>query len=150
MKHHEVFLSSRLALFTIGLLAISVAAFAQIGRGTLTGTISDPSGAGIPNAALTLTHSDTGVKTNGVSGNIGNFYFTNLAPGAYEIDVSASGFRDLAQRGVTVSVGDTVTINITLQVGATSDKVVVTAEAPQLKSDTSEISTAVASDYILN
>jgi len=48
MKHHEVFLSSRLALFTIGLLAISVTAFAQIGRGTLTGTISDPSGAGIP------------------------------------------------------------------------------------------------------
>src|SRR6185503_7732495 len=149
MKHHEVFLSG-LARFTVGLLALSIAAFAQIGRGTLTGTISDPSGAGIPSAAITVTHSDTGIKVNGQSGNVGNFYFASLVPGSYEIEVSASGFRDYAQRGVTVSVGDTVTANIALQVGATTDKVVVTAEAPQLKSDTSEISTAVASDYILN
>jgi hypothetical protein len=150
MKHHEVFLFSGLARFTMGLLALSVAAFAQIGRGTLTGTISDPSGAGIPTAAITVTHSDTGIKINGQSGNVGNFYFASLVPGSYEIEVSASGFRDYAQRGVTVSVGDTVTVNITLQVGATTDKVVVTAEAPQLKSDTSEVSTAVASNYILD
>ncbi|PYT20936.1 MAG: hypothetical protein DMG58_33075 [Acidobacteria bacterium] len=54
---------------------------AQIGRGTLTGTVSDPSGAAIPNAAISITHTETGVKTSGVSGADGNYYFPNLTPG---------------------------------------------------------------------
>src|SRR5947208_1444005 len=143
-------LTFRLIQLLIGLFALLCVAIAQIGRGTLTGTIADPSGASIPGAAITLTHSDTGVKMSGQSGSVGNYYFSNLVPGAYTIDVSATGFREYTQRGLTVSVGDIVTVNITLQLGATTDRVVVTAEAPQLKSDTSEISTAVASDYILD
>ena len=142
--------SFRLIQLIISLIAVACIAVAQIGRGTLTGTITDPTGAGVPNAAITLTNLDTGVKTTGQSGSAGNYYFSNLVPGAYTIDVSSSGFRDYTQKGVTVSVGDTVTVNINLQLGATSDRVVVTAEAPQLKADTSEISTAVASDYILD
>ena len=123
----------RLIQLTIGLIALACIAVAQIGRGTLTGTISDPTGAGVPNATITLTNLDTGVKTTGQSGSVGNYYFSSLVPGAYTIDVSSSGFRDYTQKGVTVSVGDTVTVNIGLQLGATSDRVVVTAEAPQLK-----------------
>src|SRR5581483_5898792 len=73
-----------------------------------------------------------------------------LVPGTYEISASAPGFREYVQRGITVAVGDTVTVNLTLQVGSAADKVEVTAEASQLKSDSSEISTSGKSDYILD
>ena len=137
-------------------LYVSVALFlgnpllAQIGRGTLTGTVSDPSGAAIPNAAISITHTETGVKTSGVSGADGNYYFPNLTPGNYEIDVSTAGFREHLQKGIVVTVGATVTMNVALQVGPTSDRVEVTGQPPQLQSDTSEISTVVKSDYILD
>jgi len=64
--------------------------------------------------------------------------------------VSTAGFREHLQKGIVVTVGATVTMNVALQVGPTSDRVEVTGQPPQLQSDTSEISTVVKSDYILD
>src|SRR5947207_600623 len=140
----------RLCLVITGLLVLTINAAAQIGRGSLTGAIADSSGAAVPRASISITHTETGAKASTLSGGTGNYYFPNLVPGTYLVEVGAPGFRDHVQHGITVSVGDTVTLDVTLQVGAPTDRVEVTAEASQLKSDTSEISTAVKSDYILN
>jgi hypothetical protein len=132
------------------MLAAGAALWGQLGRGTLTGTVSDNTGAVVPNASVAILNTATGTKGTGITTGSGNFTFPALVPGAYDLTVAAPGFREYVQKGITVAVGDTATVSIMLQLGATTDRVEVTAQASQLKSDTSEISTSVKSDYILD
>jgi hypothetical protein len=118
--------ASRTALF---LLAISpLSAVAQLTSGELAGTVKDASGAVIPNAALTITNEETGVKTNLKATGAGDYHASNLPAGKYDIEVTAAGFSASKLNGVAVDTGKVSTSNIALQVG-TSTSVEVSADA---------------------
>lgn len=112
---------------------------AQIGgTGTVQGVVSDPSGAVVPNAAVTATNRATGVQTTRVSSSAGYYSLSPLPAGEYDVSIAASGFQKLVQQRVVVDALSVVGLNMTLQLGAATQQVTVSAAPPQL--DTSDAS----------
>ena len=103
------------------------AAFAQAGRGGISGTITDPSGAVIPKVTVTLVNHATGVAQHTVSTAAGLYSFVSLNPGVYEITASVNGFESVAKDKLTVDVDHVSTVNFSLHVGSTKDVVTVLA-----------------------
>src|SRR5579863_8934056 len=126
------------------LLASVPAAFAQGDRGTITGTISDPAGAVVPNAPLEAKHLSTGAVYQAASSTTGNYTLSQLPAGVYEITVSVPGFKKTTRSGITVQVAQTLRIDVALEVGATSESVTVTEDAPLLKTESGELSHTVS------
>lgn len=119
-------------IFLPALLAAS-ATFAQIGSsGTLKGTVRDASGAVVPNAAITATQLSTGVENRRESTAAGLFVIAPLAPGAYKVTVTATGFRTFVQEQVIVDALSTLELGVKLEVGATAESVTVTGTPPEL------------------
>src|ERR1043165_9994759 len=81
-------------------LAMTASSRAQDTNASLSGTVTDPSGAAIPGARLTLTNEATGFQSNFVSDESGNYSFRNLTPGKYSLNVSAGGFKSQDQKGI--------------------------------------------------
>jgi hypothetical protein len=131
-----------LLLFAVFLL-LPGAAWAQ-GAGTLTGAVTDPSGALIANATVSVVNTATGVKRNTVTTADGVFTASNLVPGTYTVVISSAGFKDYQQTGVTISVGTTSTLNVALRLGSASETVEVHADVSQVESGTSELGTSVS------
>jgi hypothetical protein len=128
--------------FSVLILALcSNLAFAQRDLGTLSGTVVDPQGAGIPNAKVTLNNEATGVASEVVTNNEGNYSRPALQPGTYTVTVEASGFQKSQQKGILVQPGTPVEVNISLQVGNASQTVEVTATAPLLQTEAPTVST---------
>jgi hypothetical protein len=125
---------------TVGVLLLVSAAFAQTDRGTITGTVLDPAGAVVPNAAIEAKNTATSETYNVATTGTGNFTLANLPAGTYELTVNASGFKKYVRPGVTVQVAETTRADAALQIGAASDTVTVNAEAPLLKTDSGELS----------
>ena len=119
-------------------LAASVPAFSQAVNGTLLGTITDSSGAAVPNARVTIAETNTGVNRSTTAGDAGNYVFAELRPGTYSVSVEVAGFKKEVRGGVDVLVNTTVRIDLTLQPGNVSETVIVTAEAPMLQTDRSD------------
>src|SRR5437868_2171186 len=98
----------RLSL-TAGFFLLSVAAvFAQTDRGTITGTISDPAGAVVPNASVEARNSESGTVYRAGSSGTGNFTLAEIPAGAYEVSVAVAGFKKFVRPGVLVGVAQTV------------------------------------------
>lgn len=129
-------------------LAACVPGLAQSGRGTLTGAVKDTSGAVLPGAALTLTEINTGSRYATKSGSQGLYTFPELEPGRYVITVTSPGFQSYTQNGITVTVGSTSTVNAVLNIGSTTTSVVVTSDASQLQTESSDLGTTVPSKLI--
>ncbi|MBZ5659856.1 MAG: TonB-dependent receptor [Acidobacteriia bacterium] len=113
--------------------------FAQAVGATLTGTVTDPSGAAIANAQVSILNTATGVPRDVTSNTDGIYSAPNLVPGVYSITITAAGFSKTVQTGITLTVGATQTLNIALQVGQASQTVEVTAEAPTVNLTNAEI-----------
>ena len=121
-------------------LICTLAAFAQGDRGTITGTVTDPTGAVVPNAGIQVTNSETSAVYKVATTNTGNYTLANLPVGMYVLTVDAPGFKKFERPGLTVQVAETVRVDAVLQVGASTDTVTVSAEAPLLKTESGEIS----------
>ena len=107
--------------------------FAQNVTGTLTGIVSDASGAVVPNASVIMKNADSGDIRKTVSNGEGFFTITAVQPGTYIVTVDAKGFQKWEQRGLTLNSGDKRTLSeISLTVGSTGDTVVVEGTASQL------------------
>jgi hypothetical protein len=136
----------KIALFTsiVGLcLFLSPLLRAQVAGGTLSGTITDPSGGGVPNAQVEIKNSATGI-THTVTTNTEGFYTAvNLLPGNYDVAVSASGFNTEVKKQIVINVGSQPVFNLVLQVGVVLNRVEVTTEAPAVELTSSEISATV-------
>jgi hypothetical protein len=113
-------------------------AYAQTANGTVTGIISDPSQAPVPSAKITATNPATGVHTQSETSGAG-VYRISVPPGQYELSVEAAGFKTAVRQNIEIIVNETLRLDIALEVGALSEKVTVTAEAPLLQSDTSDL-----------
>ena len=102
-----------LSVFILFLCAASVA-FAQAGRGSISGLVSDPSGAIVSGAKVTLLNPATGVAQHTVTSSAGLYTFISLNPGVYQVTASQTGFKNVAQDKVTVTVDQVTEVNITL------------------------------------
>ena len=101
-----------------GLLLVASVAFSQSDRGSITGTVSDPAGAVVPNAAIEGRNVETGVAYNGATSSTGNYTLVQLPAGTYEVSVAVPGFKKYTRAGLTVEVAQTLRIDIRLEVGA--------------------------------
>src|SRR5690348_16061679 len=88
------------------LTLFAVCVFAQRDLGTITGTITDPQGAGVPNAKVTILENATGLSYSAVANETGEFVRPLLKPGTYTVTVEAPGFRKAEQRNIIVTAGD--------------------------------------------
>lgn len=144
----------RLALASIAALATAWMAVtpvaAQSGRGTMTGTVADPGGAVVPNAAISALNSETGARFETVSTGTGNYTLAQLPAGVYNLEVNAPGFGRFVQQGIRVQVAVTARIDVALQVSSTSESVLVTADAPLLRTESGEQKHTLSYDRILD
>src|SRR5579859_1223181 len=111
--------SSGRLLQIAALFAPLPAAHAQLNRGTVTGQVRDPSGAAIPNAAITATHVDTNTSAHAKATGTGDYTLSGLDIGVYKVSAVASGFRR-EETTVSVDPGATVRIDFSMQIGATT------------------------------
>jgi hypothetical protein len=122
------------AIFVCCFLLV-VCAFAQSDRGTITGTVSDPAGAVVANAPIQAKNVETGVVYEGATSTTGNYTLVQLPAGSYQVSVTVPGFKKYTRSGLTVQVAQTLRIDVTLEVGATSDSVTVSEAATLLKTE---------------
>ncbi len=136
----------RLALRLCAFLLLSAGSiFAQSARGTITGTVADPAGARIPAAPIEAKNLETGSVFQGATSETGNYTLAQLPAGTYQISCSMTGFKQFVRTGITVSTAQTLRIDISLEVGAISETVNVSADAPLLKTESGELSHVVTS-----
>src|SRR6185312_12168524 len=129
------------------LLLTALAAFGQAGNGTITGTITDSSGAVAPNVSIDVKNSDTGALFHGGTSNTGN-YVIPVPAGKYEMTVTAAGFKKFVRSNLVVQTASDTRLDVTLEVGAVSDTITVTTEAPLLKTESGEISHTLATSDV--
>ncbi|HWF11170.1 MAG TPA: TonB-dependent receptor [Bryobacteraceae bacterium] len=133
----------RSLITTFCLLSITSALFAQSDRGTITGTVTDTTGAIVANAQVSAKQLETGSLFPTATTGTGNYTLTQLPVGGYEITISAPGFKTFVRSGVTVQVAQTLRVDATLQIGAASESVTVSAEASLLKTESGDVSSNV-------
>ncbi|MBZ5613867.1 MAG: carboxypeptidase-like regulatory domain-containing protein [Acidobacteriia bacterium] len=132
-----------LALALCLTMLCSAPAKAQVSGATMSGLITDPSGAGIPNANVSIKNTGTG-EVREVPTNANGFYSApNLLPGKYEATITAQGFNKLVQKGITLSVGEQQALNLSLKVGQVNQTMEVTAAPPEVQTSSSTISSTV-------
>jgi hypothetical protein len=117
-------------------------ALGQATFGNIMGTVTDPAGAAVPNAQVTITDTERGGSLQTSTNSSGNFSQTHLLAGQYKIMITATGFSDNTAT-VVVQVDTTTRSDAQLQIGKASTEVVVTGESPLLKSDRAEVSTTL-------
>ena len=112
------------------LLLVSAPVFAQNSRGSITGQVTDTSGAIVPGASVTVTNTDTGDVVHVTSTGQGFYTAPLLQPGPYQVSVMAKGFRDFVQSGIQLQTQQNATINVRLAVGTATETVTVNSNAP--------------------
>ena len=124
-----------------------VAALAQQ-NSEIIGTITDPTGAAVAGAKLSLTQNETGFVYHGVSNATGGYVFGGLNVGTYNLQVQAKGFQSYLQTGIVVNVSATVGTDVKLSVGADTQQVTVTADALQVQADSNTVGTLISGDQV--
>lgn len=127
---------------------ICLAGFASIGfgqatLGTITGLITDSTGAVLPNAAVVATNTATGTRIETKSSGTGNYLLPNLQVGTYSIAVAVDGFKRFNRTNISLSTGDNLRVDVALEVGSAAERVEITAEAPPLRTESTEVSTTM-------
>ena len=125
------------------LLLCASALFAQSPLGTITGTITDTSGAGVPGVTVTVRATATSLDYRGISSADGIYVIPSLPVGGYELTASAPGFKGFRQTGLTLEVSQRLRVDIPLQVGDVAESVNVTADIPRVQTEDSNVGTVV-------
>ncbi len=140
----------RFAVLFSALLAVAVPAFPQTDRATLEGTITDPSGAIVSGAKVTVTNVDTGITQAGQTNSNGYYRFPGLAVGEYTVIADSSGFKTKAIEEVQLEIGQTRTLNVHLEIGSASERVEVKVDLSPENRSSAEASTVIRPDQIEN
>ncbi|MCL4402700.1 MAG: carboxypeptidase-like regulatory domain-containing protein, partial [Acidobacteria bacterium] len=117
--------------------------FAQDARGRILGRVMDSSSAVIPGAELVATHLEMNTHVTARSNEAGNYELPFLLPGTYRVEVKAQGFKLYTRQPIEVRVGDSITLDVTMELGDITQTVSVTAEVPLLESASASISSTV-------
>ena len=116
---------------------------------TLSGVVSDPSGALLPKATLTLTSAEKGITRTSTTDGGGRYSFNQLPPAAYSLTVKAKGFEAYQQNGIALNAAETATQNVTLTVGAETTSVTVTSDVALLNTDNSNVAADIDAKQIV-
>lgn len=130
------------------MLFFCLSLLAQSDRGTITGTVSDTSGSLIPNVAVTAVNPETGTEFKTQTTDTGNYTIPSVPAGVYNISVEIAGFRRYEQQGVRVQVAQVSRVDVAMQVGTTTESIVVTADAPLLRTENAALSTTVGREQL--
>ncbi|MEX2264433.1 MAG: TonB-dependent receptor [Bryobacteraceae bacterium] len=136
---------TRMALLMLFLAGL---AYTQSDRGTITGIVSDPSLATIGNARITAMHVQTNQRYATASTSSGNYALQALPIGEYRLEVEAEGFKRFVRGNIIVTASATLRVDAALELGSLAETVEVTAEAPPLESETSQVSTAITNTLV--
>jgi hypothetical protein len=123
---------------------------AQVSTGAISGTISDPSGAAVGGATVTVTETATGATHTLRTDSAGFYSAEGLTVGQYKVEVSAAGFQDSVTNGIQIDPGTRRTNNVTMTVGAVTSQVEVTTNAQQINTESSESGGTISSEQIGN
>src|SRR6266536_2005903 len=127
------------ATFAAVVLFVAIAPVrAQLSRGSLTGVVTDSTAAVIPNAKVTVTNPNTGASWQTFTNANGQYSVPNLPPGPYELTFEAASFKKLVRSGIELGATEVLRVDATLEVGAVTDSVQITAESPRLQTETPE------------
>ncbi|HEU5254626.1 MAG TPA: carboxypeptidase regulatory-like domain-containing protein, partial [Vicinamibacterales bacterium] len=130
-------------VLVVSLVTLASAAFAQITSATITGTIKDETGGLLPGVDVTVSNVQTGLNRSVVTDDNGYFTVPGLAPGTYEARASIQGFTTAVQSGIVLEVAQQAALNLVLKVGAASETITVSGEAPLIDLRTSALSAVV-------
>src|SRR6185503_13159209 len=133
MKRH--FLSTSLSFVSILVLGICLCggAVGQEITGKITGQVTDPAGAIVNNAEVTLTNTATREERKATTDDSGSYALSLIPPGVYTLSVRVAGFKEYINQGLELSVNDRKTINVTLEPGNVSESITITGEAPLIQ-----------------
>ena len=145
---NQLVVSVLFCLLILCLLCASPAWGQTAGTGAIAGTVTDPSGRSVPNATVTATSLGTGQERTATTGTAGDFKFSLLPPGNYQLKFTASGFKTSTVGPVTVNVTETAVANQALEVGAVSESVTVEANIQTLQTESSTLGTTVTGTQI--
>jgi hypothetical protein len=133
------------SLLTLLAMSASLVMAQSAGTSALAGTVTDPSGAAIPNVNVTIINNATGQSRTATTGADGTYRFTLLPPGSYHVRFAASGFKTAEIGSVTLNVTETPELNRTLEIGQQSEQVTVEATAETLQTQSSTLGTVAGS-----
>jgi hypothetical protein len=125
------------------LLGAAAPALAQQGTAQVGGKITDAQGGALPGVTIVITNEDTGVVREITSTAEGSYFASQMVPGRYRIAAKLEGFKALDRRGVTLTVGQTTTLDLTMEVGGLAETLTVTGEAPLV-----DVTTAAVGGHI--
>jgi hypothetical protein len=149
---HKLFRNFRQITFTslCFLIFLSPSILAQVDQGAVTGIISDPSGAVVPNARVTLRNTDIGLTLETVTSAGGQYTFSPVRIGHYSVTASAQGFSSTTQENLQVNVQERLQANIQLQLGAATETVTITGAPPQLQTTEASVGQVIDSTTLNN
>ncbi len=130
------------------LVLVGSYAYAQESRGSITGQVTDPTGAAIANAAVTVTSTDTGAIAHVTSTQDGYYTVPGLLPGGYTVQVNVQGFKAFERAGITLQTQQNLTIDIKLAVGATSEQITVSAAPPLIDTGDASVGQVLTTEQV--
>jgi hypothetical protein len=130
--------------FSLGLLAVQ--AFAQ--EATIVGTVTDPSGASIPNAAVTTVNTQNNQVTHFVTSSDGQYVAPGLQVGHYSVRVEVPGFKKAEQKDIVLNVGDRARVDFKLEIGSATESVTVEATPVAVQTESGEVSDVITSQQV--
>ncbi|MEO8522903.1 MAG: carboxypeptidase-like regulatory domain-containing protein, partial [Acidobacteriota bacterium] len=119
-----------------------VTVVAQVTTGTIIGTVSDAGGV-VPGAAVTIREVNRGTTDTVVTDSAGSYTAPFLSPGTYTVEVTVAGFKKWVRAGVVLQVNQRARVDAELEVGGVSETTTVTASAPLLRTESSEVGTVI-------
>jgi hypothetical protein len=144
---HRRALQFRALLIAMLVLVVAPSLLAQT-AGTVAGTVTDVTGAVIPNAALTLTNTATAAVRQVTTNSVGRYVFPAVPPGTYNLRATANGFQASVRSGIVLSVQQAIAMNFKLSPGSVNQTVTVTANAAQLNTLNTTVGTVIQNEKI--
>ncbi len=138
----------RVCVLFVVVMLCAAAAGAQTAGVTLAGTVTDETGASLPGATVTVTNATTGLSRTATSDAAGRYTVLGLTPGTYDLRVELQAFNTVVQRALQFQVGQTITLDFRMKLGALSETVVVTSETPVVQTEASQLSRVVRTEEV--
>jgi len=140
----------RCAAFLLCVLSLLGVLSAQTSNGTITGVVTDPTGAVVANAAIDVKNTETGVVFRAVSTDTGNFTVIQLPVGSYELTAAVQGFKKYTRQNITLSAAQVLRLDVPLEIGASTEAVTVSAESSLLKTETGDVAHNITLEQLQN
>src|SRR5436309_4884338 len=136
------------AISFAGLLVLAPSASAQKITGLMTGSVTDPSGAAVPGATVSVVNERTGAAREAATNEQGSFSFPELDPGMYTLTVTKTGFKKLTQKNVELHVADVTNLNVKMEMGAATEIVEVEASALVINTQTGDVGNIMTGEQV--